>query len=163
MENITLHSIDRASEEAVNLWALASSQYPLKNRLIQDYANTTIIEVVSSFALNARRAMEVLPPKVKYPLNTARWKWVSSSKGEKVADLWDALNRIIHARKLYVGFENLPRDVSVIDGGAIIVPYIQAETDRKELSFIDPFSLSHAYLYGALPALIEAKKSTLRR
>jgi hypothetical protein len=159
VENITLHSIDRASEEAVNLWSLASSQYPLRNRLIQEYANTTIIEVASSFALNARRAMEVLPPKVKYPLNAARWKWEPSSNGEKVADLWDALNRIIHARKLDVGFELLPDDVSVIDGGAIIVPYIQAETDRKELAFIDPFSLAHAFLYGALPALIEAKKN----
>lgn len=159
MENITLHSIDRASEEAVSLWSLASSQYPLKNRLIQEYAKTTIIEVLSSFALNARRAMEVLPPKVKYPLNSARWQWEPSSKGEKVADLWDALNRIIHARKLHVGFERLPDSVSVIDGGAIIVPYIQAETDRKELAFIDPFSLSHAFLYGALPALIEAKKN----
>ncbi|MBD3652341.1 hypothetical protein [Kangiella sp.] len=159
MEKITLHSIDRASEEAVNLWSLASSQYPLKNQLIQEYANTTIIEVVSSFALNARRAMEVLPPKVKYPLSAARWKWIPSCKGEKVAVLWDALNRIIHARKLYVGFEHLPSDVSVIDGGAIIVPYIQAETDRKELAFIDPFSLSHAFLYCALPALNEIKKN----
>ncbi|WP_435106938.1 hypothetical protein [Arhodomonas sp. AD133] len=162
MENITRHSIDRASEEAVNLWSLASSQYPLKNRLIQEYANTTIIEVVSSFALNARRAMEIIPPKVKYPLSAARWKWEPSRKGEKVADLWDALNRIIHARKLYVGFEGLPEDVSVIDGGAIIVPYVQAETDRKELAFIDPFSLSHAFLYGALPSLMEAKNNPLQ-
>ena len=104
--------------------------------------------------------MEVLPPKTNYPLSAARWKWEPFRKGEKVADLWDALNRIIHARKLYVGFEHLPDNASVIDGGAIAVPYIQAETDRKDLAFIDPFSLSHAFLYGALPALIEAKKGS---
>ena len=104
--------------------------------------------------------MEVLPPKVKYPLNSARWIWDPSINGEKVADLWDALNRIIHARKLYVGFERLPDNVSVIDGGAIIVPYIRAETDRKELAFIDPFSLSHAFLYGVLPALIAVKEKS---
>ena len=102
--------------------------------------------------------MEVLPPIVKYPLNTARWKWEPMKAGEKVASLWDALNRVIHARKLYVGFEQLPESASVIDGGAIIVPYIRAETDRKELAFIDPFALSHAFLYGALPALIECKQ-----
>ena len=145
MEEITQHSIERASEEAVRLWALSSAQYPFQNRLIQEYTNTTIIEVISSFALNARRAMEVLPPKVKYPLNTARWKWEQTINGEKVTGLWDALNRIIHARKLYVGFERLPDSVSVFDGGAIIVPYIRAETDRKELAFIDPFALSLFY------------------
>jgi len=163
VENITLHSIDRASEEAVNLWSLASCQYPYKNHLIQQYTNTTIIEVASSFALNARRAMEVLPPKVKYPLNAARWRWEPSTKSEKVADLWDALNRIIHARRLHVGFERLPDGVSVIDGGAIIVPYIQAQTDRKELAFIDPFSLAHAFLYGVLPALINAKEHSKQK
>ena len=157
MEEITLHSIERASEEAVKLWSLSSSQYPFQNRLIQEHANATIIEVISSFALNARRAMEFLPSKVKCPLNTARWKWETVIKGEKVADLWDALNRIIHAKKLYVGFERLPDSVSIIDGGAIVVPYIRAETDRKELAFIDPFALAHAFLYGALPALIEAR------
>jgi hypothetical protein len=114
MEEITLHSIEKASEEAVKLWALSSTQYPFQNRLIQENANTTIIEVLSSFALNSRRAMEVLPPSVKYPLNTARWKWVPTIKGEKVSELRDALNRIIHAQKLYIGFERLPDSVSVI-------------------------------------------------
>lgn len=155
MENIAIHSIHRASEEAVTLWSFASTQFPLNNRLIQQYADTAIIEVVSSFALNARRAMEILPPKVKYPLGAGRWEWRPKNDGEKVADLWDALNRIIHARKLHIGFELLPEKIAVIPDGAIVVPYIQAQTDRKELAFIDPFSLSHTFLYAALPALIE--------
>jgi hypothetical protein len=67
-----------------------------------------------------------------------------------------------YARTLYVGFEKLPDSISVIDGGAIVTPYIRAETDRKELAFIDPFSLSHAFLYGALPALIEARNIQFR-
>ncbi|MBD3334615.1 MAG: hypothetical protein GF355_03780 [Candidatus Eisenbacteria bacterium] len=157
MEEITLHSMERASEEAVTLWSLSSAQYPSQNRLIQEHANIRIIEVMSSFALNARRAMEVLPPKVKYPLTAARWKWEPTVEGERVADLWDSLNRIVHAQKLHVGFERLPDSVSVIDGGAIVVPYVRAETDRKELAFIDLFSLAHAFLYGALPALIEVR------
>jgi len=158
MKQIAQHSesIERASEEAVKLWAFASAQYPFQNRLMQEHVNTVMIEAISSFALNAHRAMEGLPPKVKYPLNAARWLW-SPKGGEKAADLWDALNRIVHARKLYAGFERLPERGSVIDGGAIIVPYIRAETDRKEFALIDPFALSHAFLYGALPALIEAK------
>jgi hypothetical protein len=50
----------------------------------------------------------------------------------------------------------------VIDGGAIIVPYIRAETDRKELAFIDPFALSHAYLYDVLPSLIELRDNEFK-
>ena len=49
-----------------------------------------------------------------------RWKWEPISEGEKVGDLWDALNRIIHAKKLHVGFEQLPDCVTVIDGGATV-------------------------------------------
>jgi hypothetical protein len=163
MEEITLHSLEKASEEAVKLWALSSSQYPFQNRLIQENANATIIEVISSFALNARRAMEVLPSNVKYPLNASRWNWAPTKKGEQVTGFWDALNRIIHAQKLYVGFERLPDSVSVIDGGAIVVPYIQAETDRKELSYIDLFALSYTYLYSVLPALIEYRGNQFQK
>jgi hypothetical protein len=153
MEPITAHSLTRASDEAVRLWALASAQYPKSHSLIIEIATTAMIEVVSTFALNARRALEVLPSGVKFPLAQPRWKWAPTADGEMVTDLWDALNRIIHAQKLQVGFEQLPTNVAVIDGGSLVVPYVKAATDRKKLAFIDPFSLSHAFLYGALPRL----------
>lgn len=154
MEAITRHSLNRAADEAVQLWALASAQYPMQHGLIIEVATTSIIEVVSSFALNARRALEALPPNEKFPLVQPRWQWVPRSDGEVVSNLWDALNRIIHAQKLEVGFEQLPPQASVIDGGALVVPYIRAATDRKKLAFIDPFALSHAFLYGAYPKLV---------
>ena len=155
MEGITRHSLNRAADEAVQLWALASAQYPKQHGLVVKVATTSIIEVVSSFALNARRALEALPTSEKFPLAQPRWKWVPRSDGEVVvSNLRDALNRIIHAQKLVVGFEQLPPQESVIDGGALVVPYIQAATDRKKLAFIDPFALSHAFLYGAYPKLV---------
>jgi hypothetical protein len=144
MEAITRHSLNRAADEAVQLWALASAQYPKQHGLIVEVATTSIIEVVSSFALNARRALEALPPSEKFPLVQPRWQWVPRSDGEVVSNLWDALNRIIHAQKLEVGFEQLPPQASVIDGGALVVPYIRAATDRKKLAFIDP-SLCHMH------------------
>ena len=153
MEPITEHSLHRAADEAVRLWALASAQYPKSHELIVQVATTAIVEVVSTFALNARRALEVLPPSLKFPLAQPRWSWTPKSDGELVSDLWDALNRIIHAQQLKVGFEELPANVAVIDGGAFVVPYVKAATDRRKLAFIDPFALSHAFLYGALPRL----------
>jgi len=159
MEPITHHSVARAADEAVKLWALASAQYPKRHGLILDVATASIIETVSAFALNARRALEVLPPAQKFQLTQPRWQWTPKSDGEMVRDLWDALNRIIHAQKLDVGFEELPQNVAVIAEGALVVPYVRAATDRKKLAFIDPFALSHAFLYGAFPLLVGVEKS----
>jgi len=154
MEAITRHSITRAADEAVQLWALASAQYPKKHDQILEVVTTSIIEVISAFALNARRALEALPPSETFPLDQPRWQWKPHDGGEVVNNLWDALNRIIHAQKLEVGIVPLPLQLSVIDGGAFVVPYIRAATDRKKLAFIDPFALSYAFLYGAYPKLV---------
>ena len=155
MEAIIQHSLRRAGEEAVRLWALASAQYPKSHPLIVEIATNTMIETVSAFALNARRSLEILPRNMKFTLAQPRWQWSPTAEGEVVQDLWDALNRVMHAQRLHVGFEELPSQVAVVDGGALVIPYIQAATDRKELSFIDPFALSHAFLYSVLPQLLK--------
>jgi hypothetical protein len=153
METVIRHSRVRATGDAVVLWALSSAQYPLDHRLIQDQVTVMVVEAVSSFSLSARRALEVVLERPSIKLNQPRWNWVPKAKGEVVVNLWDAVRRIIHARKLDVGWEELPKDVSVIPAGAIIIPYVQAETDRRALAFIDPFALAHAFLYQALPLL----------
>jgi len=153
MEEITKYSVTTASEDAVKLWALSSAQYPFRSRMIQEFARVAMIDVVSSFALNARRAMEPLGLKTKYPLHAARWEWSPLKEQAVVTDLRDALNRIIHAQKLQVGFERIPDNISRIDGGAFVIPYIEAATDQRKLSFIDPFSLSHAFLFDVIPAI----------
>lgn len=157
METIIQHSITRAADDAVKLWALASSQYPKENGLILSIVSNNIIEVTSAFALNARRSLEVLPPNQKYKLAQPRWQWAPINNSEIINDLWDALNQIVHAKKLDVGFEELPSEVAVISGGALVVPYIRAATDRKKLALIDPFALSHAFLYDVFPKLISGK------
>lgn len=157
MEAIVRHSLDRAAEEAVRLWALGSAQFPKRHGLIVEAARVAIVEAISSFALNARRAIEVLPKSEKFSLGQPRWHWAPARGGEVVTDLWDALNRIIHARKLEVGFVELPANVSVIDGGALVVPFVQTETDRKASAFIDTFAVSHAFLYQVLPRLQQSR------
>jgi len=153
LDPITRHSISRAAEEAVVLWALASAQYPERHQLILNAAQVAAVETISSFALNARRAMEVLTGQKRFRLNAPRWQWAPTVGGEIVCDLRDGLNRIIHAQALEIGFTALPKNVAVIDGGAVVVPYIRAATDRRQLAFIDPFALAHAFLYQALPVL----------
>jgi len=141
----------------VKLWALASAQYPKQHALILERTQVAVVETVSAFALNARRAMEVLHNARKFRLTSPRWQWAPTVDGEIVCDLWDALNRIIHAQQLEVGFEMLPAEVACINGGAVVVPYIRAATDRKKLAFIDPFALSHAFLFEAFPDLVAAQ------
>jgi hypothetical protein len=153
MEAITRHSIMFATDEAVRLWALASTEYPKHHEPLISALAVSVIEVTSNFALNCRRALELLPKDVRYPLDNPRWIWEPSTSEVKVGDLWEATNRIIHARRLLVGMETLPKHLSVIKGDAVFIPYIQAETDRKELAFIDPFAMAHAFMFGALPEL----------
>lgn len=153
MEAITLHSITVATDQAVRLWALASAEYPKQHQPLITALVTNVIEIASSFALNSRRASEVLPKDKKFALDSPRWHWQPSTTEERINDLWDATNRIIHARRLLVGLESLPRHLSVIQGESVFIPYIQAETDREDLAFIDPFAMAYAFLHGALPEL----------
>jgi hypothetical protein len=155
MEVIIKYSAGRAAEEAVILWSLSSTQFPKNYSGFLKEAFACMIEAVSVFALNARRMLESIENRPKFILSQKRWRWKPTKKGELVSELWDALNRIIHAKKLLVGFESLPDGISVIDGGAVVIPYVQAETDRRELAFIDPFALAHAYLYEVYPLLFK--------
>jgi hypothetical protein len=152
-------SIDRASDEAVQLWALASAQYPKDHGLILDATTTTIIEVISAFALNARRALEILPPTARFTLQQSRWDWKVAAGEERVSDFRDALNRIIHAQQLGVRFVDHAPEYPALKAGALVVPYIEAATDRKSAAFIDPFALAHAFLYAAFPKLTAALRS----
>lgn len=154
MEVIAHHSLTRAGDEAVRLWTLSSAQYPKQHKLMLDIATASVIEAASAFALNARRAMELLPPSEKFALSQSRWTWRAAKGAEVVKDLRDALNRIVHASVLDVGFEDLPNDVCAIEGGALVIPYLRATTDRRPRAMIDPFSLSHAFLYGVMPKLL---------
>ena len=76
-----------------------------------------------------------------------------SDNDELILDFRDALNRVIHAKELKVGFESVPNHMSVIENGTVVVPYVKAATDRKRLSYIDLFSLSYAFLYDVLPMI----------
>ena len=153
MEVITHHSIQQASRAASVIWSIASAQYAEKNQLL---INTTIAELISqldSFAINARRAVERLPKGEPIELDTPWWNWEPTNEMPVVTIFNGALNHIIHAKSLEIGFERLPSELSVVDGGALIIPYFHAETDQRKKAFIDPFALSHAYFYQVLPRL----------
>src|SRR5438093_778638 len=147
MEVITRHSFDRAASCATRLWSLSSTQFPQRNAVILNCATEEMIENISSFAVNARRVLEAMPHTSQYRLEASRWQTHPTAGHPVVQDFRDALNRIVHAVLLEVGFEQLPKEVSIIDGGPVVIPYVFATTDRREKSYIDPFSLAHAFFY----------------
>ena len=160
MEAVTEHSAERATEEAVRLWSFSSAQYPIEDgAVIQARLEYMIVESASAFSFNARRAMEVLHPGQEFKLRQPRYEWKPTVEGRVVGNLWDALNRIIHSRKMRIGFVQLPAHLTVITGGAYVVPYLQADTDkRRNLAFVDIFALSHCFLYDALPVVLSSRE-----
>jgi len=60
-ESIVRHSLARPPRKPLWLWALASAQYTLDHKVVQDNATAVLVEAVSSFSLNARRLLEVIP------------------------------------------------------------------------------------------------------
>ena len=151
MEPITRHSMERAREEAVRLWSLASTQFPIQNKDIQESLDYMMIESVSAFSFNARRATEELPYDCKFPLHQRGFVW--EAEGEEVSDFRDALNRTIHSREMEIGYVKLPPKMSVIHGGAYVIPFIKVKTDKRPLALVDIFALSHCYLYEVFPKL----------
>ena len=152
MEPIIRHSLIRATNAASLIWSLASAQYPAKNQLLVNAASDEMIEQLDVFALNARRFMQRLSTgQVPVELAASRWVWSPSTDMPVVTLFPGALNHIIHARVLQVGVEALPPEVSVIDGGAVVMPYVLAETDQRKKAYIDPFALAHAFFYQVLP------------
>ena len=156
---ITIHSFSKAADEAVRLWAYASAHYPKSHQILLDHATRDIVDVISSFSLNARRAMEILPVSLVFTLKQPRWRWDPGQHGELLTDFRQACNRIIHARELFVGFEDFPHSDAFINDGTLIVPYVRAATDRFDLVFIDPFSMAYSFMYEVLPALLDRKQS----
>ena len=120
---------------------------------MQRLVDEEIVDALSMFAISARRAMETMEGNNKFSLVEKRWEWEPTNGGEKVCDFGEALNRIIHARTMEVGFIEVPRHISLIEAGAICVPFVRAATDRLPDAFIDLFALSYGYLFEVVPEL----------
>lgn len=152
MEAVTRLSLGRAVEEAVTLWSLCSTQWPPSHQLVSAHATSQMLEALSSFSLNARRALEVFP-ELNPTLSHSRWNWQPKDHSAVIVqNLRNALDRVIHAKKLIICFDSVPAELSVMDGGTVAITAVRIETDRREMAYVDPFSMAFAFIYEALPA-----------
>ncbi len=115
------------------------------------------MDSVTEFATNGRREMEAYELKKNVYLKEPRWDREPTKKHDKVGELREALNRIIHAQQLEVGFENSSAKASWMGGEGVVITYVLARTDRKELSYLDLFAMAHAWLFQVLVAIHPTK------
>jgi hypothetical protein len=143
-------SLDRASASAVRIWAMASAQYPERHGELCARLQATVVDDVSTFAVNGRRVIEWLG-NTKFQLVQRRWDWGHDNNPDEVSELKQALDRVLHARSLNVALVRLPLDQSVISGGAVVIPFLEIGTDWRTPALVDLFAMAHSFLYDVAP------------
>ena len=147
---IIQQSAARAATSAAVIWAMSTAQYPWPRLLIINEIEAAIIDEVSTFAVNARRAMDALPPpRTRYALTPRRDPpWEGAERGVPVTALREALDRVVHASRLTVNFHVLKPQESTIEYGAALLTSLAIETDRRAVAHVDPLAMADAYLTG---------------
>jgi hypothetical protein len=154
MGDINAFALEQAAAAAARLWAFGSAPFPFANgAVIQEYIERDVTDTAIAFAIHARRLLDNMAKGAKFSVNEPFRHWTPDRGLMKVADLRDALNRIVHATAFIVGFERLPDSAAKIAGGSIGVIYLKTTTDKRGEALIDVFALAACFFHQLLPLL----------
>ncbi len=154
MGDINTFALQKAEAAGARLWALGSAPFPLVGgAVLQNAIEREVTDTAIAFAIHVRRVLDNKADGAKFQLDEPFRLWSPAKGLAKVADLRDALNRIVHATEFQVGFERLPESTAKIVGGAIGVIYLKAKTDRKDEALIDVFALAACFFHKVLPTV----------
>lgn len=154
MADINKFALQQAEAAAAKLWAFGSAPFPFANgAIIQSHIEQSVTDTAIAFAIHVRRVLDNKAIRTKFTLDEPFRHWSPAHRLTKVADLRDALNRIVHATEFEVGFERLPDDAAKIAGGAIGVIYLRTRTDQREEALIDVFALASCFFHQVLPVV----------
>lgn len=154
MSNINAFALERAAGAAARLWALASAPFPLINGApMQEHIERDVTDTAIDFAIHTRRILDNKGITTKLALDAPFRIWSPRPGLQKVDNLRDALNRIVHATHFEVGFEQLQPGAAQIDGGAIGVLYLRTTTDKRSEALIDVFALASCFFQKLLPMI----------
>ncbi len=152
MGDINTFALQKAEAAGARLWALGSAPFPLVGgAILQSAIEQEVTDTAIAFAIHLRRVLDNKADGAKFQLDEPFHLWTPAKGLTKVADLRDALNRIVHATEFQVGFERLPE--SAATRGAIGVIYLKAKTDRKDEALIDVFALAACFFHKVLPTV----------
>jgi len=141
----------RAVKEAIAISAFAGTTWPAGNEVFLKAAMEQLLDHVASFALHARRHLEITGTK-GIQIVDSRWKFASGVENFALeTDLWVVINKILHARNLQVVTWN--RDSSLFTSlGDRVVTHLEIQSDRGDAFYVCPFGMVYAYL-GRNPRL----------
>jgi hypothetical protein len=154
VNDINAFALQQAEATAARSWAFGSAPFPLVNgAILQSFVQKDVTDTAIVFAIHARRILDNRAKRASFTLDEPFRIWTPAKGLTKVADLRDALNRIVHATEFEVDFERLPDSLSTIDGGAIGVIYLKTKTDTREEALVDVFALASCFYHKVLPAV----------
>jgi hypothetical protein len=113
MSDINEFALARAQRAASRLWSLGSAPFPMANgAVIQRSVEQDVTDTAIAFAIHVRRLLDNrISRGRKFTLDRPFRVWAPAPGLEKVDDLRDALDRIVHATEFQVGFERLPESM----------------------------------------------------
>jgi hypothetical protein len=155
MGDINAFALQQAEAAAAKLWAFGTAPFPLalaSAAIIQSHVDMLVTDTAIDFAIHARRVLDNNGIRTKFTLDTEFRRWVER-RLPRVADLRDALNRIVHATEFEVGFVRLPDNAYNFEGGNFGVTYLRTRTDQREDALIDVFALAWCLFHQVLPEL----------
>ena len=137
--------ISRAIDSALRLFSISSSIIPIE---FKDRVSDQIIVEISEFALHARRVNEICDFR-KFDFSTTKSdRWNTSGHQSPLEDRYqNALNRLIHAKSLTVGYSQWGGEKIFLSSQNNIIPsYLEIETDRLDAKCVSIFGVSFCFL-----------------
>ena len=137
---------EAAIRDAVTITALAGSVY-FPSEFIIDEVQRQLLDRVTSFAIHARRALEIADLR-GIEIEGGRWRFVMPPPDmNEERNLWDAVNKILHARHLQVYvFQKSPAEIFLSPGFEWVLMHLEVQSDRGEKVHVSPFGLAYSYL-----------------
>jgi hypothetical protein len=155
MGDINSFALQQAEAAAAKLWAFGTAPFPLALAnavIIQNHIDMLVTDTAIDFAIHVRRILDNSGIRTRFTLDAQFRVWVEH-RLPRVADLRDALNRIVHATEFEVGFVRLADNPHNFEGGNFGVTYLRTRTDQRQDALIDVFALAWCFFHQILPEL----------
>jgi hypothetical protein len=134
-----------AFRDAIRLSALAYASYFPNDQIISE-AERQIVDCLGSFAINARRTLELLDIQ-GVRIEGGRWKFKDAVKDlNEATDLRDTVNKIVHARMLQVFVFQKETNVFLDAGHEWVFTYAAIRSDRGPTVHVNPVGLAYSFL-----------------
>ncbi len=144
-ETVELHADGIATREAILVAGLADCTWPSHDERLVRLISEVMVKHIGDFAIAARRSLEISDQRNIAVYDISRRLGIRVNIRTYGGDLWNAVNCIIHARKIVVmtwemGAKLFPK---VSDRR---ISHLNVHSDQGSEVYLCPFGLAHAYL-----------------